>query len=361
MRSACLLLLIASTFATDVCPADGSGGPNCLDQANTTKPLELREIPTERLALAFGMLSFVVAWLLALVKCACDGSLPARLALWGLLPEAFAAISPRALSALLRLKTHAPTPVIMLQNSVTDGNAEELAEAIRLYGKQAGLQAVELPNNPLLTAAGLHCIVEACLGKELTIEALDLSYNPQLGDAVVSALQPLLESKASQLVELKLAECRLTPKGLDELLTMAEKSKLRLVDFSCVPLQGQSALIEKIMEIPMLEELTLSFCSLKASDVAVLAEQLPYTSVKILHIGGNGFKSDGLVEISKHLPGSMIEELGLEGNEIEAHCEGLGKLGEAWVKRPFPRIRLSDNMMSQEDIQQFVKTLRLMS
>jgi Ran GTPase-activating protein (RanGAP) involved in mRNA processing and transport len=343
----------------NVCPSDGSGGPSC--QNATAELNSLKEIPPERLALVFGMLSFLVAWLLALLKCAIDGSLPARMALWGLLPEAFAAISPRALAALLRLKTHAPTPVILLQNSVTDANAETLAAAIRDYGKQAGLQAVELPNNPNLTAKGLRCIVEACLGDGQNIEAIDLSYNPQFGDEVVSVLQPFLSTKSPLLVDLKLADCNLTPGGLEKLLAMTEQSKIRLVDFSCVSLHGQDSLIEKIFEIPMLEEVTLSFCSMDAKDMQVLAEQLPATGVKLLHIGGNGFGSAGLVELSKSLPESLIDELGLEGNKIEVGCEGLKKLAEAWVKRPFPRIRLNDNLMSQEDIQQFVKTLRLMT
>ena len=61
------------------------------------------------------------------IKWSIDGSLPARLAIWGLLPEAFAAISVRAVANLLRLKT-GTTPVVMLKSSVSDANAHELAD-----------------------------------------------------------------------------------------------------------------------------------------------------------------------------------------------------------------------------------------
>merc|ERR1712037_531813 len=108
-------------------------------------------------------------------------------ALWGFLPEAYAAISVSAVNALLRLKK-GPTPVVVLQNCVTDAGANQLAEAFQNYGKKAELVAIELPHNPQLSARGLDPIVEVALHKDSTISELDVSYNPQFGNTVVAVL-----------------------------------------------------------------------------------------------------------------------------------------------------------------------------
>merc|ERR1719188_909327 len=118
-------------------------------------------------------------WTGATIKFAVDGSLPARLVMWGLLPEVYAAISVRAVAALLRLKT-TETPVIVLRNCVTDAGAAELAQAIRQYGKRADLQVLELPHNPKLSEDGLRALVPVATEEGLNIQEFDLSYNSQL-------------------------------------------------------------------------------------------------------------------------------------------------------------------------------------
>lgn len=367
----------SSTHDADpgACPADGSGGAQCKklqpadpsidanfsDGASGPKEkLGPRSIPPERLALLAVMFLSIVCWLGFTVKCACDGSLPARLALWGLLPEAFAAISPRCLAHLLRLKIPNQTPVILLQNSVTDEGAVQLADAIRDYGVQSGMQAVEIPHNLEMSCDGLRFIVAAILGKGQEIEALDLSHNEQLGDGLAEVLRPLLESRKSTVKELKIAGCNLTTNGLLSFLAYAEKSKITLLDLSFTELGQPEAIMEKIADVPMLEELNLSYCNLTVTDVRVLAEQLPYTSIKSLDLSGNAqLGSEGLKALSEHLAGSLIEELGLEGLGLTADCEGMSKLGAAWAKRPFQRIKLANNFMSQEEVRSFVTTLRM--
>jgi hypothetical protein len=83
---------------------------------------------------------------------------------------------------------------------------------------------------------------------------------------------------------------------------------------------------------------------------------LPYTSLKSLQLGGNRLGPSGVKVLAAGLPRSHIDELGLEGNGLEA--ADLGPLGAAWAKRPFSRVRLSGNRMTQQEIADFVKTLK---
>lgn len=320
---------------------------------------EMLDAPLASLALVLAMLVIVTVWLMATVKFALDGSLPARLAIWGLLPEAYAAVSVGAVKALLRLKK-GPTPVIMLQNCVTDEGALQLSEAVREFGQSAELQALELPQNPQLGLTGLKYIVEACLTECSQVVELDLSFNPQLGDTSVPVLRQLLENKDSKFTALRLAYCGLTATGgAKSLVSSVSTWKLRTLDLSCCSFAGSPEAVAALGDAPFLEELILKCCSLGVTEVAALAEQLPYTSIKSLQLGGNGFGSAGVAALAPHLPESLVEELGLEGNEIEAGCEGLAALGTAWAKRPFPRLRLSGNKMTTDEIQSFVRTLKM--
>merc|ERR1712232_928386 len=97
------------------------------------------------------------------------------------LPEAFTAISVRAVIGLLRLKTN-PTPVIVLRNCVTDTGAAQLVDALQMYGAKANVEALELPQNPF-TEVGIQRLMAAPLLDGSTLQEIDISYNPHLGDA----------------------------------------------------------------------------------------------------------------------------------------------------------------------------------
>ncbi|CAE8653402.1 unnamed protein product [Polarella glacialis] len=316
-----------------------------------------QQLGVARLAVLFGFAAFIILWIIVTVKWAVEGSLPARLAIWGFLPEAYAAISVRAVVYLLRLKT-TETPVVLLRNCVSDAGAKELAEALGQHGKKADLQALELPHNRQLGGEGIRAIVEVVLLEGVPLVEFDLSYNPQLGDAVVVALQPLMERKASKLNTLKLADCGLGLSSLRLLATGACKLRLQTLDLSGNALSGSGELLAELLEAPVLEELALACCGLELADVEAVAEQLPYTSLRTLQLAGNGIDSTGLRALAEHLPKSQIDELGLEGNEIKA--EDLSPLGTAWAKRPFSRLRLNGNQMTQAQIASFVRTLRFM-
>mmetsp|Transcript_104560 Transcript_104560/g.327078 ORF Transcript_104560/g.327078 Transcript_104560/m.327078 type:complete len:394 (+) Transcript_104560:111-1292(+) len=313
------------------------------------------ELGALRLGFVLSLLGGVTLWIAATIKFAVDGSLPARLALWGLLPEAYAAISVRAVVALLRLKT-GTTPVVVLRSCVTDAGAAELAEALQKYGQKAGLEALELPHNPALGEAGLRHLASAACVEGSPLRELDISYNPQLRDSAVGLLLPLLEPKASKVSTLRLADCSLTIDFLKRLADSAAKSSLRELDLSYNALGGGGEALAALCEAPVLEELTLTCCGLRLEDVKALAEQLPYTSIRTLQLGGNALGNEGLLALTEHLPASQVDDLGLEGNGIEA--SSLTALGEAWVKRPFSCFRLHGNRMSRAEVTSFVQTLR---
>eukprot|EP00927_Polykrikos_kofoidii_P032072 TRINITY_DN27426_c0_g1_i1.p1 TRINITY_DN27426_c0_g1~~TRINITY_DN27426_c0_g1_i1.p1 ORF type:complete len:443 (+),score=89.87 TRINITY_DN27426_c0_g1_i1:53-1381(+) len=315
-------------------------------------------LSASRAGLVLVMLSGVLFWIGAVLKFAIDGSLPARLAIWGFLPEVCAAVSVSALSALLRLKTH-PTPAIVLKNCVTDKNAGQLAEAMVAFAKSSELQVVELPFNPGLGKDGLRVIVEATMTANSQVSELDISYNPQLGDEVVDVLRPMLASKVSKVQILKLAGCGLSHSGLERLAQAATKSNIRTLDLSRNELGGASEPLAELCEAPLLEELVLSCCGLKAADVRAIAEQLPYTSIRSLQLNGNDFGCPGAVALAEYLPTSLVDELGLESCEITT--EALSPLGTAWAKRHFSRLSLRGNCMTQEEVQSFIRTLKSMN
>jgi len=232
---------------------------------------------------------------------------------------------------------------------------------MRLYGKQADLQAVELPHNPRLGIAGLKAVVDAAIEPESQVADLDFSYNPQLGDDAIATLRPALLLKKSKIQVLRLADCTLTPVGIKKIAEVAGQLKLRTLDLSWNSLHGGGEVLADIMEAPVLEELALACCDLGVKEMISIAEQLEYTSITILQVGGNRFGSKGLERLCEHLPASQVDDLGLEGTGLEARCAGLNALAAAWVKRPFSRVRLYGNRMSNEEVASFIKTLRTMS
>eukprot|EP00929_Paragymnodinium_shiwhaense_P121560 TRINITY_DN93830_c0_g1_i1.p1 TRINITY_DN93830_c0_g1~~TRINITY_DN93830_c0_g1_i1.p1 ORF type:complete len:389 (+),score=91.84 TRINITY_DN93830_c0_g1_i1:64-1230(+) len=352
--------------ATGGCPAAGADfqvlHDIVADGSNNTTGKRPREIEApfsrnSRIALVLGMFSIVGMWLAMIIKFTCDGTLPARMALWGLLPEVCAAVSVKSLVGLLRLKRD-PTPAIVLRNCVSDDGAVQLAEGIRKYQKTAQVEALELPYNPGMGLQGVRALAALALEEGTKLEELDISYNPQLGDAAVSALRPLLEDKASKLNILKLGACNITVAGLKELSQAAEKWKVRTLDLSRNDLRGAGELLGTLCEAPLLQELMLSGCNLSLDDVREVAENLAYTSITSLQLAGNGLGNEGLKVLCEHLPKSQIDELGLEGNDIE--YEALSVLGTAWAKRPFSRVSLRGNLIRPEQLQDFIKTLKSM-
>uniref|UniRef100_A0A7S4R9D5 Uncharacterized protein n=1 Tax=Alexandrium monilatum TaxID=311494 RepID=A0A7S4R9D5_9DINO len=314
------------------------------------------ELSHVRVGFVLSLVAFLLVWIIGSIKFAVDGSLPARLALWGLFPEAYAAVSVRSVVALLRLKA-GQTPVVVLQSCVCDKGAVELADALGRYGRKAGLQALELPHNPAMSEVGLKHLAAAILAEDSPpLQELDVSYNPQLGDDGAELLLPLLKPTACQVNELKLADCGLSVSFVERLAEKVAMSSLRVLDLSNNVLTGAGEAIAALCEAPVLEELTLGWCRLRPEDVAALAKELPYTSLRSLHLGGNRFGGPGLAALAEHLPRSQIDELGLERNDLEVG--DLGTLGEAWAKRPFSRLRLDGNRMSQAEVARFIRALK---
>lgn len=272
-----------------------------------------------------------------------------------MLPEAYAAISVRAVVGLLRLKSN-PTPVIVLRNCVTDAGAAELEVALREYGEKADVQALEFPHNAAMTGVAVQHIANMAARKGSSLEEIDLSYNPQLGDTAILQMLPLLKPKASKLNTLRLGDCSLSKEFLKQLGTIASQCHVKLLDLSYNSFRGCGEELATVCEAPILEELILTCCELSVADITRLAEDLPYTSLKSLQLGGNRFGNAGLLALTEHLPACQIDELGLEGNGIDT--AGLDALGTAWAKRPFARLRLNGNKLTQAEISDFVYALK---
>jgi len=320
--------------------------------------IPMKEWSRDRIIAVVCVFGFILAYICCMIYFAFSGSLPARMALWGIVPEAFAAISVSSVKALLRLKKH-PTPVVVLRSCVSDKNAAELAETIREYAVKADLQALELQQNLQLTHVGLQAIVGAILGlgcKGPLVE-LDLSQNPQLGDPAIDGLAPLLQKKLSAITCLKVGWCSLTKDGVQRLAQQATKSKLTQLDLSCNDLAGAGSILAELLEAPLIDDLNLSSCDLGDEDVVALAQQLPYTVLKSLQLGSNRVGDAGLAALAAALPDTQLQELGLEGNFIDVG-PGLSALGMAWAKRPFSRLSLQGNKLSDDAMKEFYQTLR---
>lgn len=339
----------------ELTPEDDKASPPGQQPKRERVPIE--ELGMWQVGLVLALLGTVVLWILCTIKFAIDGSLPARLAMWGFLPEAYAAISVRAVCALLRLKKTS-TPIIVLRNCVTDAGAHELAEAVRRHDQTADLQALELPHNPKLGQEGLRALVAMALREGSNLQEFDISYNFQLRGYLIPEIRPLLPAKTSKVTVLRLADCGLGEVEMQSLAKGLTGSGIRTLDLSMNSLGGAGEALGAVCEAPVLEEIMLTRCGLQPDDVRAVAEQLPYTSIKAVQLGGNHFGVAGLNALAEHLAGSLVDELGLEANDLEA--KDLTVLGESWVKRPFSRVKLSGNRMSNEEITAFVKTLKSM-
>eukprot|EP00434_Breviolum_minutum_P026700 symbB.v1.2.023599.t1/scaffold2170.1/size90759/3 len=243
----------------------------------------------------------------------------------------------------------------MLKASVSDSNAHELGEALQAHGKKAELQALELPFNREMGEEGLQKIVEGLFTGKVDLEELELSYNPQLGVAALTATKPLW----SNLSILRLVDCGLQKDSLKVLADAASKLKLNSLDLSGNTLSGAGETIAEVMDAPVLEELALAHCSLTLEDLKLLAEELPYTSLRSLQLGGNELTGAGLQVLSQYLPKCRLDSLGLERNALKT--EDLKCLGQAWAKRPFSLLRLQGNQISDEELKSFINTLRSMA
>jgi len=362
-----LLLLIFVVAAEPNChagtgdgqcwPHEGSTPSSSVESAVSVRP-QHGEISPARVTMVVVCGLFILVWGICIVVWGLDGSLAARLAVWGLLPEGFTVISASAVSALLRLKK-GETPVVVLRGCVTDNDAKILADAVGEHGGRAGIRALELNHNPW-SANGLTHVVELFLTArhpQLQLQELEISDSPHLGDAALEVLCPLMKPKASKLTDLKAAGCGFTAVGLRHFAKAASRGKLRTLDFSRNSFSGAGKVLAELCEAPVLEELCLEHCELKAGEVAALAEQLPYTSIHGLNVGGNNIGSEGLEILSEHLAESQVYELALEDNGITAGCLGLSALREAWFLRPLERLRLAGNPMQAEDAAAFFASL----
>merc|ERR1711972_1274409 len=101
---------------------------------------------------------------------------------------------------------------------------------------------------------------------------------------------------------LRLANCSISSAFVQRFATVAETTQLRMLDLSYNGLRGSGEVLAELCEAPLLEELILACCDLNLADIKALAEQLPYTSIKSLQLGGNGFGNEGLKALAEHLP-----------------------------------------------------------
>lgn len=318
------VLLVVRAHGSEERQCDRASESCQLDQLDVEGPTEVMQNKTsistdavqasdpKKLGLLFLFAGLVLLWIGTSIKWAVDGSLPARLALWGLLPEAFAAISVPAVVALLRLKRET-TPVLLLRAAVDKRNAQQLGEALRVYGKKAELQALELPYNPEMGEEGLQQIVEGLSEAELALEELDLSYNPQLGAASLTVTKPLWTS----LSMLRLVDCGLQEEALKGLASEASKLKINILDLSGNCLTGAGETLAEVMEAPLLEDLAVANCALSLEDLRHIAEELAYTSLRSLQLAGNNLMAVGVEVLSDHLPKCRITNLGLERNALK--------------------------------------------
>jgi len=205
----------------------------------------------------------------------------------------------------------------------------------------------------------VRSLVGIGLAEGSTLQELDLNYNPHVGSFIIAEILPLLPPKASKVFTLKLADCGINKAELQKLADGMKNTGLRTLDLSMNPLAGCGELLATVCETaPILDEICLGRCGLSTEDVSLIAENLPYTNIKSIQLGYNRLGKAGLDALVEHLPTCQVDELGLEANGLEI-CD-LDTLGMAWVKRPFSRVKLSGNRMSNEDISQFVGTLKSM-
>lgn len=321
------------------------------------------KVSAPRVALVVMCMAFVFAVFITIIVFFVDGSLAARLALWGLLPEAYSALSVASICALLRLKK-GETPFIELQGCVSDAGAASLGDSIRTYGSKAQLRGLSLPHNSQLSAPGVGSLCALALSPASPLSELNLSWNPQFGNTIVTALAPFIScQKKSQLRELNLGVCGISLEGAKALCKNLEQSMLRVLDLSGNDLAGGGALFADLCGAPLLEELKLSNCGIEDNDVCQLAKELCHSSLSVLELDGNSVSDEGLRALTDYLSNlesSQIMELNLARNRI-TKGDGLGKFAAAWAKIPCrvgSRLELQGNLFSEKDLVDFHKMLR---
>jgi Ran GTPase-activating protein (RanGAP) involved in mRNA processing and transport len=337
---------------------DGDAKPPS-NQVSDTK--RRGKVSPHRVALVLVCMVFIFSVFISIILFFLDGSLAARLALWGLLPEAYAALSVPSICALLRLKK-GTLQFIELQGCVSDVNAVSLGEAIRDHGSKADLKGLSLPYNGQLSASGVGSMCALALIPSSPLVEINLSGNPQVGDAIVVAMAPYITGqKKSQLRELKLGNCGITLCGAKALGNHLESSMLKILDLSNNDLAGGGSVLAAFCDAPLLEELSLKNCSIQDEDVCHLAKELCDSSISTLELDGNSVSDEGLVALGEHLKGpSQIMELSLAGNRIEKG-DALLRFAASWASSPDrvgSRLELQDNLLSYDELMDFHKMLR---
>eukprot|EP00746_Dinoflagellata_sp_MGD_P143334 gnl/MRDRNA2_/MRDRNA2_76173_c0_seq1.p1 gnl/MRDRNA2_/MRDRNA2_76173_c0~~gnl/MRDRNA2_/MRDRNA2_76173_c0_seq1.p1 ORF type:complete len:369 (+),score=58.79 gnl/MRDRNA2_/MRDRNA2_76173_c0_seq1:125-1108(+) len=308
------------------------------------------------LSLGLIVLSFQSA--LACISCASiwvlDGSIRARLAIWGLVSESHAFMSISSACALLQLKQE-PTPYIELHRCLADKDAAKFGEAIRVHTKSAKTQVVAIHSCKRLTMKGVSVFCKEALCKTSQVRELDLSGNPQLGDEVATVLAPFIDGGGGiQLRDLRLGYCSLTPKGACVIGTAASSSILNLIDLSWNDLQGAGKPLATLVDSPMLQELRLIGCGLIDDDIKELAAEIGTSSIQILELAANSLGDGALEALAENMGSSQLKHLSLAKNKI-SKGNAFGRLAVAWAAqyRKGGSLDIGGNNLTQEDMELF--------
>jgi len=132
---------------------------------------------------------------------------------------------------------------------------------------------------------------------------------------------------------------------------------LRSLQLSFNALAGAGRALAAILRsMPELQMLSLEECGLQLEDVQQLARALPRSGLVQLDLAGNELRAKGLLAVAGGLRTSRIQDLGLERNEI-GMGDALVELKAAHDKRPFPRLRLAGNRLTDAQQTAFLQTL----
>lgn len=348
-----------------------------------------------------------------------DGKLTAFFVMWGFLPEAYVAVSPKAVIRLIEQKTE-PTPVLRVLHHVTDELAEELGRTLATYASTVELECLEMVMNRKMTATGLQSLCQhlQLLG---TLEELSLTGCDGFGDRGLECLSRSLLKPATKgccaLLTLSLEGCNLSWAGVEVLCKALPTSRLKSLNLSANflgrevvdrdagdgdaarggegeavaaatatatarPGTGTSSAaaastegkksaatdfafpeLAEAVGTSLLETLKLNGVGLTDEDIEDFCRDgdLEVSSLKTLEFGWNeAFTDQGLDVLCKVLPSTRIEELGLEACSLTT--SGLTYLSRAWMERPFPRLKLRGNVGLTDDmIRDFSKHLRQQS
>eukprot|EP00401_Gymnodinium_catenatum_P065027 CAMPEP_0117479650 /NCGR_PEP_ID=MMETSP0784-20121206/11992_1 /TAXON_ID=39447 /ORGANISM="" /LENGTH=359 /DNA_ID=CAMNT_0005274079 /DNA_START=74 /DNA_END=1153 /DNA_ORIENTATION=+ len=290
-------------------------------------------------------------------------SLAVRLAAVGVLRDRHVIASVSSLCKLLDLRTTASTPAVELSDCVCDDEAEMLGNAI--CSPAARTQSLALRDNPALSADGVEVLCRSAFRHSSRLSALDLSLNPHFGDKVASSLVACASAWSTSLRNLQLMHCGLTVKGIEQLCPAMETCALRVLNLSYNQISGSGEFLASLCAAPLLEQLLLARCELSDKDVAELAADLPYSSLKTLDLEENLLTDVGasaLAENVKKAP--LLRILDLTRNAI-AMGDGLGRLAGAWAEVPERvsggHIAIEGNHLSCEEVRRFEDTLHTMT